>query len=563
MVKFIRVSYRNFLSSGNIPIEIKLNKTHLTLISGKNGSGKSTIVEAIVFGLFGKPYRNINKNQLINSINQKQCLVELDFEIGKKKYRIVRGIKPNVFEIYENGKVLNQNPNIRDHQKVLESQILKMSYKTFTQVVMMGSGNYIPFMELQPYQRREFIEDLLDIKIFSVMNTLVKDRVKSLKDEIRETDLEIKSLKEKALMQKSFIEKQVKEKDENKQSLHDSIEKNFSDNKQLVERVTKLREKVDSITSSFDDSLYEKLSELRIKKSENELDVSSRTSKRLIGDVCPTCKQDVSDSVRMKIDIEIDKEVDQLSRYGKSIDLDIININKEISKIEEQSKEVKKIQESISVLNEQISINNAIIMKDQGLLESISDTTSIDEEKEKLRTYAKAIVKVDNHKKKTVESLHLNTIVTNLLQDSGIKAKIIKQYVPVINKLVNKYLAKLDFFVSFNLDENFNESVKSRHRDEFTWGSFSEGQKMRINLALIFTWREIARMKNSINTNIVFFDELLDSSMDGGGMDLALGLLDDMKDSNVFVISHREGSFDKFPSVIQMGTKNNFTIIQD
>lgn len=563
MVKFIRVSYRNFLSSGNIPIEIKLNKTHLTLISGKNGSGKSTIVEAIVFGLFGKPYRNINKNQLINSINQKQCLVELDFEIGKKKYRIVRGIKPNVFEIYENGKVLNQNPNIRDHQKVLESQILKMSYKTFTQVVMMGSGNYIPFMELQPYQRREFIEDLLDIKIFSVMNTLVKDRVKSLKDEIRETDLEIKSLKEKALMQKSFIEKQVKEKDENKQSLHDSIEKNFSDNKQLVERVTKLREKVDSITSSFDDSLYEKLSELRIKKSENELDVSSRTSKRLIGDVCPTCKQDVSDSVRMKIDIEIDKEVDQLSRYGKSIDLDIININKEISKIEEQSKEVKKIQESISVLNEQISINNAIIMKDQGLLESISDTTSIDEEKEKLRTYAKAIVKVDNHKKKIVESLHLNTIVTNLLQDSGIKAKIIKQYVPVINKLVNKYLAKLDFFVSFNLDENFNESVKSRHRDEFTWGSFSEGQKMRINLALIFTWREIARMKNSINTNIVFFDELLDSSMDGGGMDLALGLLDDMKDSNVFVISHREGSFDKFPSVIQMGTKNNFTIIQD
>jgi DNA repair exonuclease SbcCD ATPase subunit len=563
LVKFIRVSYRNFLSSGNIPIEIKLNKTHLTLISGKNGSGKSTIVEAIVFGLFGKPYRNINKNQLINSINQKQCLVELDFEIGKKKYRIVRGIKPNVFEIYENGKVLNQNPNIRDHQKVLESQILKMSYKTFTQVVMMGSGNYIPFMELQPYQRREFIEDLLDIKIFSVMNTLVKDRVKSLKDEIRETDLEIKSLKEKALMQKSFIEKQVKEKDENKQSLHDSIEKNFSDNKQLVERVTKLREKVDSITSSFDDSLYEKLSELRIKKSENELDVSSRTSKRLIGDVCPTCKQDVSDSVRMKIDIEIDKEVDQLSRYGKSIDLDIININKEISKIEEQSKEVKKIQESISVLNEQISINNAIIMKDQGLLESISDTTSIDEEKEKLRTYAKAIVKVDNHKKKIVESLHLNTIVTNLLQDSGIKAKIIKQYVPVINKLVNKYLAKLDFFVSFNLDENFNESVKSRHRDEFTWGSFSEGQKMRINLALIFTWREIARMKNSINTNIVFFDELLDSSMDGGGMDLALGLLDDMKDSNVFVISHREGSFDKFPSVIQMGTKNNFTIIQD
>lgn len=533
------------------------------MISGKNGSGKSTIVEAIVFGLFGKPYRNINKNQLINSINQKQCLVELDFEIGKKKYRIVRGIKPNVFEIYENGKVLNQNPNIRDHQKVLESQILKMSYKTFTQVVMMGSGNYIPFMELQPYQRREFIEDLLDIKIFSVMNTLVKDRVKSLKDEIRETDLEIKSLKEKALMQKSFIEKQVKEKDENKQSLHDSIEKNFSDNKQLVERVTKLREKVDSITSSFDDSLYEKLSELRIKKSENELDVSSRTSKRLIGDVCPTCKQDVSDSVRMKIDIEIDKEVDQLSRYGKSIDLDIININKEISKIEEQSKEVKKIQDSISVLNEQISINNAIIMKDQGLLESISDTTSIDEEKEKLRTYAKAIVKVDNHKKKTVESLHLNTIVTNLLQDSGIKAKIIKQYVPVINKLVNKYLAKLDFFVSFNLDENFNESVKSRHRDEFTWGSFSEGQKMRINLALIFTWREIARMKNSINTNIVFFDELLDSSMDGGGMDLALGLLDDMKDSNVFVISHREGSFDKFPSVIQMGTKNNFTIIQD
>jgi len=554
------------LSSGNTPIVIKLNSSHLTLISGKNGSGKSTIVEAIVFGLFGKPYRNINKNQLVNSINQKQCVIDLEFESGKKKYRIVRGIKPHVFEIYENGKLLNQNPNIRDHQKVLETQIIKMSYKTFTQVVMMGSGNYIPFMELQPYQRREFIEDLLDIKIFSAMNTIVKDNIKSLKDEIKDIDTEIKSLKERAIMQKNFIEKQVKEKSQNAQVIRDNINSCLDTNKGIQTEISKLLLESETLAESnrFDE-LHEVLGEFRLNQKKIQSSISDLVnSKQLYEsiDFCPTCRQTISDQDAKRITNEIDLDIQKCKDELDVVDAKLMEIHQSLVDVDAISKQIESINSSIAELNEKLNINNAMILRDQVALEGMTDTTSIDEEKSKLKDYAKRIVKTDSQKKKSVESLHLNTIAANLLQDSGIKAKIIKQYIPVINKLVNKYLTKLDFFVSFNLDENFNESVKSRHRDEFTWGSFSEGQKMRINLALIFTWREIARMKNSINTNIVFFDELLDSSLDGSGMDLALGLLDDMKDSNVFVISHREGSFDKFPSVIQMTSKNNFTMIE-
>lgn len=566
MVVFKKVTYKNFLSSGNIPIEIQLDKSRLTLISGKNGSGKSTIVESIIFGLFGKPYRNISKPQLVNSINQKQCQVQIEFSVGKKEYKVIRGMKPSIFEIYENGVLLNKNPNIKDHQRVLETQILKMNFKTFTQVVVMGSGNYVPFMELQTGQRREFIEDLLDIKVFSVMGSLVKDRAKALKDTLKEIEFDMKSLSEKAHMQKSFIEKRLKENSDSSSNLEDSICRLISLNSDYQRDVEKTINEIKLLESSteYKFKLYEEIGDLKVERKRISDDITNKEKTKAFykeSDLCPTCKQDITDDVCNTLVDAVDCEISDLTVSLSDIDQRIKSLSNKVKAVESVSEQIDSLNKVLLGLNEKISINNALILKDRETLESLKNTSSINEEKSKLKDLAKSIVSADSRKKEVVEKLHYNTIAVNLLQDSGIKSKIIRQYIPVINKLINKYLAKLDFFVSFNLDEGFNETVKSRHRDEFTWGSFSEGQKMRINLALIFTWREIARMKNSINTNIVFFDELLDSSMDGSGMDLALGLLDDLKGSNVFVISHREGSFDKFPDVIQMTMKNNFTMV--
>jgi DNA repair exonuclease SbcCD ATPase subunit len=568
MIKFNSVKYQNFLSAGSAPIQIALSKTHLNLISGKNGSGKSSVSDSICFALFGKAYRNINKNQLINSINGKKCLVEVEFETNSKKYKVVRGMKPNVFEIWENGVMLNQNPSIKDHQKVLETQILKMNYRAFTQIVIMGSGSYVPFMMLTPAHRREFIEDLLDIRIFSVMNTLLKEKVKTTTETLRDVQNEIKLLKEKATLQQSFIEKRMREQSQSMDTIANEIIQIETRNQATQATIDKLLVEVDS-----------KMAESELHATDDKLHSIKITHKRLVSeyketlsqkefyeglDNCPTCGQTVHDEHKEKI---IGDVIVTLDTHKQNID----DMEKSISELTAVYEHWRTVEVEISGLNKQVTELNKVLHSDNMLLNSFrkqhqtlsTDTSSIDEEKAKLKDYAKQIVAYDKQKKMLLDDREHQSVALALLQDSGIKSKIIKQYIPVINKLINKFLDKLDFFCQFHLDENFNESVKSRHRDEFSYNSFSEGQKLRIDLALIFTWREIARMKNSVTCNLVFFDEIFDSSLDGAGMDLALGLLDNMKDSNVFVVSHRDSNVDKYPNVIYIDMRNNFSYVKD
>lgn len=559
---------RNFLSVGNSPITIGLTLHQLTLISGGNGAGKSTIMDAICFALYGKAYRNINKPQLVNSINKKQCEVIVEFDIGKKEYKVRRGISPNVFEIFENGILINQDPNIRDYQKVLEQQILKMNYRAFTQIVIMGSGSYVPFMKLAASQRREFIEDLLDIRVFSVMNSLLKVKIKTAKEQQKDCENEIALCREKIALQEAFIKKQVSEKDSIISSIEEEIEQITRDITKCNIVIAKTQEEIDELTlrlDKFDDVSVEladaRVSHKTISRKISELREQSEFYD--INDECPTCKQDIEDGHKNAI-IQVNS-----SSIAKWQD-ELLELTAQISKLTAQLTEVDRINgllrplnEAISVQNRNISVSNSLTKSKNAQISTMqSNSSSLDEEKAKLRIFAKQLLAADKRKKEIMEQQQYYSASSALLQDSGIKSKIIRQYIPTINKIVNKYLDSLDFFVSFHLNENFEEVVKSRHRDTFTYESFSEGQKLRIDLSLTFAWRDIARMKNSVNTNLVFLDEIFDASLEASAVELAMGLLSNMKDSNIFVISHRDGIADKFNHLISVSLKNNFTFIQ-
>lgn len=565
MILFRNVTYSNFLAVGNAPMSIDLNRHHTTLITATNGAGKTTILDAICFALYGKAYRNINKPALINSINQKKTVVTISFDVGKKKYKIVRGMKPNVFEIWCNDKMINQDPSSRDYQKILETQILKMNYRAFTQVVVMGSSSYVPFMKLRPHERREFIEDLLDIKIFSVMSKLLSQKVKDCKEMSREIELGIKSTKEKIDLQETFIKSR---KDERAHSLS-KITKDIDHAHKEIERenasITRLSARIAKHNLNLEKycDLTEKLSELRSKNKLIQSTIDDHSSQKDFYETteeCPTCKQSIGDDHRSHIITSIEtvvsshtSELDEIKQQLDTLAVQMTEYNNIISIIAD-------IQSEISTHNQNIHGNNLLIQKyEREYTNMEADTTNIDDDKKKLRDMARKVVDLDKLRRSNVEEQQYQSIASVLLQDSGIKAKIIKQYIPVINKQINKYLNALDFFCNFNLDENFNEIVKSRYRDEFTYDSFSEGEKMRIDLALVFAWRDVARMKNSVNTNLVIMDELLDSSLDQPGMELCIGLLYGLKDTNVFVISHRESIADKFMSTIKFEKKNNFT----
>jgi DNA repair exonuclease SbcCD ATPase subunit len=544
-----------------------LDRHHTTLITATNGAGKTTILDAICFALYGKAYRNINKPALINSINQKKTVVTILFDIGKKKYKIVRGMKPNVFEIWCNGKLVNQDPNSRDYQKVLETQILKMNYRAFTQVVVMGSSSYIPFMQLRPHERREFIEDLLDIKIFSVMSKLLSQKVKDCKEMSREIELEIKSTKEKIELQEAFIKSR---KDERTNSLS-KIAKGIDNARKEIEKekaeIANLSARIKEYNLRLDKycNLTEDLSELRSKSKRVQSIIDDYKSQKDFYETteeCPTCKQSIGDEHRSNIITSIEtlisshiSDLNEIKQQLDELSLQVTEYNNIISLITD-------LQSEISTHNQNIHGNNLLIQKYEKEYANIeADTTNIDDDKKKLRDMARKIVELDKLRRLNIEEQNYQSIASALLQDNGVKAKIIKQYIPVINKQINRYLNALDFFCNFNLDENFNEIVKSRYRDEFTYDSFSEGEKMRIDLALVFAWRDVARMKNSVNTNLVILDELLDSSLDQSGMELCIGLLYGLKDTNVFVISHRESIADKFISTIKFEKKNNFTTL--
>jgi len=565
LILFRSVKYQNFLAVGSSPITIDLNRHHTTLITATNGAGKTTILDAVCFALYGKAYRNINKPALVNSINQKKTLVTIEFDVGKKKYKIVRGMKPNVFEIWCNDKMINQDPNTRDYQKILETQILKMNYRAFTQVVVMGSSSYVPFMKLRPHERREFIEDLLDIKIFSVMSKLLSQKIKDCKEKSKEIESEIKSTKEMIELQETFIKSR---KDERANSLA-KIVKDIEHARKEIDRenaaIVRLQTRMSKHNLSLEkySDLTEKLSELRSKNKLIQSTIDDHSSQKDFYETteeCPTCRQSIGDDHRSHIIGSIETivsshttELDTIKRQLDELKIQLTEYNGIISLISD-------IQGEISTHNQNIHGNNLLIQKYEREYSSMeADTTNIDDDKKKLRDMARKIVDLDKMRRINIEEQQYQAIASVLLQDSGIKAKIIKQYIPVINKQINKYLNALDFFCNFNLDENFNEIVKSRYRDEFTYDSFSEGEKMRIDLALVFAWRDVARMKNSVNTNLVIMDELLDSSLDQPGMELCIGLLYGLKDTNVFVISHRESIADKFISTIKFEKKNNFT----
>ena len=567
MIHFKYVRWRNFLSTGNQFTEIQLDRNNTTLIIGENGAGKATILDALCFGLFGKPFRNINKPQLLNSVNGGSCEVEVEFRIGSKEVKVVRGIKPNKFEIYINGKMYNQDANVRDYQKYLEQQILKLNYRSFTQVVILGSSTFIPFMQLKARHRREVVEEILDIQIFSLMNMLVKQRMKTIAEDIREMDYSIKLNREKISLQEKYISEVKQNKDklvEEKTLLISSNEeevfnRNLENNKLNQEKdkwLTEIADK-DKVVSTMS-KLNNLKSTLREKKNSNAKMVEFFEN----NDICPTCEQTLDNSEEM-IALK-EKEVSKFSAALKELEDKITEskgrqkiINEIVEKIRESEVQVAKNNQSVV----QLEKFNATLSSE---IEQLADEELSKSDYDKLKSLNKKMKGLDEQKSKLREDQTYADAVRNMLQDTGIKTKIIKQYLPIMNKLINTYLTSMEFYVNFTLNENFEETIKSRYRDEFTYASFSEGEKMRIDLALLFTWRAVAKMKNSTNTNLLILDEIFDSSLDGTGTDEFLKILNTLGDEKVFVISHKQDALaDKFRSTIKFEKIKNFSHISE
>ena len=565
MITFKTVKWKNFLSTGNQFTEVQLDRSSTTLIIGENGAGKSTILDALCFGLFNKPFRNISKGQLVNSVNNGSALVEVEFNVNNKDVKVIRGIKPNKFEVWIGDTMINQDANARDYQKHLEQQILGLNYRSFTQVVILGSSTFVPFMQLSTKARREVVEDILDIKIFSLMNFLLKSKTKELNEEIRNVEYQYDITKEKISLQEKFIEDVANNKSdiitENKKKVSDN-EKNIASKE---EEIKTLSDEKESLSFSAEKKTRTEAKIRELSKTEAALINKRGNHEKQIeffqnNSECPTCEQSITESTKQtqiesrttKIG-EIDRAIGELEQMEKSEEEYLEQILRDLEDIRSADVEIAKIRSSISELEKfNKKLENDIIRYEAG---SVSD-----DDKEKLSELKGAIKIVEELKSKLTEDKFYNDVARNLLQDSGIKTKIVKQYLPIMNKLVNTYLSSMDFFVNFNIDENFNETIKSRFRDEFSYASFSEGEKMRIDLALLFTWRAIAKMKNSTNTNLLILDEIFDSSLDNTGTDDFLKILNTFDKQNVFVISHKQDILiDKFRDVIQFKKEKNFS----
>ena len=569
MILFKRVTWKNMLSTGNAGIEIDLRRSPTTLIIGENGAGKSTILDAICFALFNRGFRDVSKPQLLNSINQKNLEVSLDFQIGSKEYTIIRGHKPARFEIHCNGEQVNQEADSRDFQKYLEEHILKLNYKSFTQIVILGSASFTPFMQLPPSHRREIIEDLLDIRIFSVMNSLLKDRNRELVDAIRVIDGDIEVHKEKVKLQDEYIKTLVNDSQKRAAETEGQIKQTQDEIQQNTLAVRILEEKILELKTSIvdEDTIIgkaRKLSELQHKMTERIGKIQSEISFYHDNDNCPTCQQGLPHDLKQQ---NIDAHNLKIAEIQAGLTELADNINatqKRLDEIHTVSTDISEHNRSIITHNNSIIAGQKYIQKLQADLANTTDSdANLDEEKSRLKAMAKEVMTLAAERSTMSEQKYYQDIAASLLKDTGIKTKIIRQYLPVINKLVNKYLAAMDFFVSFELDESFNETIRSRHRDDFSYASFSEGEKQRIDLALLFTWRTIAKMKNSASTNLLLLDEVFDSSLDGNGTEYLMNLLNTLgDDTNVFVISHKgDVLFDKFRSVIKFEKFQNFSRI--
>lgn len=566
MILFRKVRWKNLLSTGNYFNEVDLSKNINTLIVGVNGSGKSTMLDALCFGLFGKPFRDIPKANLTNSINGKNCVIEVEFDTNNKSYKVIRGIKPNTFEIYVDGELLNQDASVRDYQEQLEKFVLRMNYKSFTQIVVLGSASFTPFMQLSNKDRREIIEDLLDIQIFSVMNKLVKEQLSSNKELTNEKKHELQ------LAQQEFVfeEKRV---NELKQNNDEKINKYETDIKTNEENIQKLAEEIQGIgsrVSEIQTDIGNRIeTEQKVKKFhqlEAQIETNLSKYKKDIdffehNDSCPTCRQHIESTFKDGEVSLLKEKVDECSHGLDELEKKVLEEQAKLNVIAEKQKEIQELQIKIATNNASITEINKYIKRIKEQIEELQNTKiKSNAEEVKLKELKLNIETKESEYKDLIEDKIYYEVAGSLLKDTGIKTKIIKQYLPVINKLVNKYLAKLEFFVNFTLDESFKETIKSRFRDDFTYNNFSQGEKQRIDMALMLTWRSVARIKNSTNTNLLVLDETFDSSLDTTGVDELIKILHELDQVNIFVISHKGDILqDKFESVIKFEKERNFS----
>ena len=568
MIQFKTIKWKNLLSTGNYWTEIRLDQNQNTLIVGENGSGKSTMLDALCFGLFGKAFRNINKPNLLNSINQKDCVVEIEFNIGKKEYKVIRGIKPTIFEIYQNGDLLNQDAASKDYQEVLEKSILKLNYKSFTQIVILGSASFVPFMQLSAADRRAIIEDLLDIQIFSTMNSIVKEKISNNKELTNDKKHEIE-------LEQQLFDLKKKHLDEMRQDNEEKISINEKEIQRSLQTISKILANVESWSAesmALQELVVNKIeTETKIKKiTKLESQIENNLSK-FRKDInffeennnCPTCRQTISLDFKEAELGNLKSRVVECEHGLQKINEKFEEEQSKLNIIVENQKQIQNLQIEIATSNSTINEINKYIEKKRNENDGLKNKKGSSEENENELVELTENLNIKKEElKELIEQKAYYETASLLLKDTGIKTKIIRQYLPIINKLVNKYLSALDFFVNFNLDESFKETVKSRHRDEFSYNSFSEGEKQRIDMALMLTWRAIAKLKNSSNTNLLILDEIFDSSLDANGTEYLMSILHMLEDVNLFVISHKGDILqDKFANVIRFQKTKNFSRI--
>ena len=571
MITFKTLRFKNFLSTGDNFTEINFTENKSTLIVGQNGAGKSTMLDALSFALFGSPHRKIKKDQMVNSVNKKGALVDVTFDIGSNSYRVMRGIKPNKFEIWKNDKMVNQDSHSKEYQKILEQNILKLNHKSFHQIVVLGSSSFVPFMQLQPGHRREIIEDLLDIGIFSKMNMLIKEKISMLRDKIKENGHKLDIISTKIESQRKYLRDITQINEDLKESKNRSIEKlrnEITDLHNENESLSSIVDQTEPLTLEKSKSVDEKISKI------NEYSTQFKTEMRAVvknakfyeeNENCPSCEQEISAEMKEE---QMNKAKDRAKELQKGIDdatKEFENLREEQSKLLAQMEEIRAHQRTMHSNNYSITRLQQSISELQKELEDMNtDNNDLSKANNELNDFMQEKEEYVTEKMKLNDEMQYNSVIVELLRDTGIKTKIIKQYLPVMNQLINQYLQILDFFVSFNIDENFDETIQSRHRDEFTYDSFSEGEKQRIDLALLFTWRMIAKMKNSVATNLLLLDETFDSSLDGDGVENLMKILNSLDDNtNVFVISHKGELLDgKFSHKLEFIKEKNFSKIR-
>ena len=567
MINFSKVRYKNFLSTGQQFIEVDLQKSNTTLVVGENGAGKSTMLDALCFGLFQRAFRNIKKDQLINTINEKECIVEVEFTVGQKDYKIIRGIKPNIFEIWCNGDMLNQDAAQRDYQKHLEQQILKLNFRSFTQVVILGNASFVPFMQLRARHRRQVVEEILDIEIFSKMNLMFREKAKSQDEIIKQDDFQYSILDSKIEDKKAYIDDISNRGKDLADSKKVEIAKADTDIDNYNFKILDLRKEIAGLQKEILDETKVNNMKSKLHSMEAKLENTCNKHKKDLKffetyDDCPTCQQAIDaafkatmiDKKKEKV-AELDSALGQIDKEIKTNQMRLDTINKTMVVIREKELLINRYETSI----DQIEIQKRKLENEVALLTDEKISTA--EQTGELNELQEQLIQTDIKKKTDKEHKVYIDTARALMQDTGIKTKIIKQYLPIMNQYINKYLADMDFFVNFTLDEEFNETIKSRYRDEFNYHSFSEGEKLRIDLSILFTWREIAKLKNSMNTNLLILDEIFDSSLDSSGTDEFMRILTNkLAKENVFVISHKGDTLlDKFPSILKFEKYKNFT----